>query len=167
MTGEWTVTLTFATYEPVTDEQLDLMADVADQWDAVVAARGAEGSGVTFRMDVETFDIMRALEIAQECAHKALDEAQIDPDLVAATGETPELAELRAMRPDTPELLAATDVAEVLDVSRQRVHQLATGHKAFPAPFVRLGSGPVWTRPAIEHFASVWDRKPGRPAKAS
>jgi predicted DNA-binding transcriptional regulator AlpA len=79
----------------------------------------------------------------------------------------PEIYESEALRPDTPDLLAATDVAELLGVSRQRVHQLAREHPRFPAPYVRLGSGPIWSRPAIEHFDRLWTRKPGRPARAS
>ena len=67
-----------------------------------------------------------------------------------------------ATRPDTPELLSAADVADVLDVSRQRVHQLATSHPRFPEPYVRLATGPIWTLPVIERFRDTWDRRPGR-----
>ena len=67
-----------------------------------------------------------------------------------------------ATRPDTPELLSAADVADVLDVSRQRVHQLATSHPRFPEPYARLATGPIWTLPVIEHFRDTWDRRPGR-----
>ncbi|GEL19342.1 hypothetical protein PA7_31790 [Pseudonocardia asaccharolytica DSM 44247 = NBRC 16224] len=55
----------------------------------------------------------------------------------------------------------------ILDVVSCFLHQLHSEHPEFPAPYARLGSGPIWTRPVIEHFASVWVRKPGRPAKAS
>ena len=64
--------------------------------------------------------------------------------------------------PVSPELLSAADVADVLDVSRQRVHQLATSHPRFPEPYVRLATGPIWTLPVIEHFRDTWDRRPGR-----
>ncbi|MGH3722469.1 MAG: hypothetical protein ACRDRI_27275, partial [Pseudonocardiaceae bacterium] len=43
-------------------------------------------------------------------------------------------------------------------------HQLAASNTRFPAPVARVGTGPLWTVPAIEHFARVWDRRPGRPA---
>jgi hypothetical protein len=78
-----------------------------------------------------------------------------------------DLAEREALEPDTPELLAATDVAELLGVSRQRVHQLSGERADFPAPCARLGSGPIWTRPAIEAFDRAWTRKAGRPATAN
>jgi hypothetical protein len=62
-----------------------------------------------------------------------------------------------ATRPDTPELLSATEVADALDVSRQRVHQLTTSHPRFPEPYARLATGPIWTLPAIEHFRDTWE----------
>jgi hypothetical protein len=166
-TGEWTVTITVTTGEAVAEELLDTFADTAEEWDATVATRGTDGSGFTFRVDLRESSPLRALETAQTYVAKVLAEAGVTGEPVAMSVETPALAELRAFRPDTPELLAATDVAEVLDVSRQRVHQLYASHRLFPEPYVRLGSGPVWTRPVIEHFASIWDRKPGRRAKAS
>ena len=53
----------------------------------------------------------------------------------------------------------------MLGVTRQRVHQLSGQHPEFPAPYARLGVGPVWTRPTIEAFQQRWTRKPGRPAR--
>ncbi|MDN5917786.1 MAG: helix-turn-helix domain-containing protein [Pseudonocardia sp.] len=87
---------------------------------------------------------------------------------VAAARITSEaLAEEEALRPDAPELLSTPDVAELLGVSRQRVHQLHTGHRDFPAPYARLGAGPIWARQAVEAFDRSWTRKPGRPARAA
>ncbi|MFN2496739.1 MAG: hypothetical protein ABR608_12650 [Pseudonocardiaceae bacterium] len=77
---------------------------------------------------------------------------------------TPEQFETEALRPDFPELASAADAADILGVSRQRVHQLAASNTRFPAPVARVATGPLWTVPAIEHFAQVWERKPGRPS---
>lgn len=71
-----------------------------------------------------------------------------------------------ALRPDTAELVGPGEVAELLGVSRQRVHQLSGQHADFPAPYARLGIGPVWMLPAVEAFERRWSRKPGRPARA-
>lgn len=79
---------------------------------------------------------------------------------------TPNVYEAEAVRPDTPELMAAADVAALLRISRQRVHQLRREHPDFPAPYQELGSGPVWVRPAIENFERIWQRKPGRPSRS-
>lgn len=71
-------------------------------------------------------------------------------------------------RPTMPDLVSGPEAAEMLAVSRQRLHQLAANHPDFPAPAYRLGVGMLWHRSAIERFASEWERRPGRPpAKAA
>jgi predicted DNA-binding transcriptional regulator AlpA len=74
-------------------------------------------------------------------------------------------AELK--RPTLPELVSGPEAAEILGVSRQRVHQLAHQHPDFPAPTYRLGVGSLWFRAAVERFTRDWERKPGRPATQS
>jgi hypothetical protein len=69
----------------------------------------------------------------------------------------------RADEPTIPEIVSAPDVAEMLDVRRQRVHQLLSDNPRFPKPFMRLGSGPLWVADAIRRFDREWERKPGRP----
>ena len=70
----------------------------------------------------------------------------------------------RADDPTLPELVSAPEVAEILGgITCQRVHQLQSALE-FPAPLYRLRAGPVWDARAIHRFASVWVRKPGRPA---
>lgn len=72
------------------------------------------------------------------------------------------------VRPSMPELLGATEVGELLEVSRQRVHQLKTEHPDFPAPLVEVAMGPLWDERAITRFARDWNRRPGRrPASAA
>jgi predicted DNA-binding transcriptional regulator AlpA len=66
-----------------------------------------------------------------------------------------------------PDLVSGPEVAEILGVSRQRVHQLAANHPQFPQPLYRLGVGSLWVRAAIERFAEEWERKPGRPRKSA
>ena len=68
--------------------------------------------------------------------------------------------------PALSELVGPIEAAAMLGVSRQRVHQLATQHRRFPAPLLRLGSGPLWPADAISTFAATWERKPGRPRTA-
>lgn len=92
---------------------------------------------------------------------------QVRGDVVSARVCTEEVHESEAREPDTPDLLAAPDVAALLGVSRQRVHQLQSDRADFPAPYARLGSGPIWTRPAIESFGRTWARRPGRPGRAA
>jgi hypothetical protein len=162
--SEWTVRVVLALADDVTDAALDALADVVDTRDATVA-RWAGGTGIVVTVDVEQADLLAAASETIDWAERLVGrDVAVVVDVRVCT---PTIAEREAFRPDTPDLLAATDVAEVLHVSRQRVHQLARDHPGFPAPYVRLGSGPVWSRPAIEHFDRLWTRKPGRPARAS
>lgn len=91
----------------------------------------------------------------------------IDPDRAAGVEVLawPEM-EYRAAQPTIPELLGAAEVGELLDVSRQRVHQLAQ-LPAFPEPLAHVRMGPLWAKSAIEAFARSWTRKAGRPAVAT
>ena len=117
----------------------------------------------TVTVDVEADGPLAA---ANDAARFALTErgADLRAQLVDLRVTTPERFEAEALRPDFPPLASAADAAEILGVSRQRVHQLAASNTRFPAPIARVGTGPLWAVPAIEHFASVRDRRPGRPA---
>ncbi len=74
--------------------------------------------------------------------------------------------ERRANSATIPELVGASEAAEILGVSRQRVHQLHRENPAFPAPLVQVAMGPLWHRAAVEAFAQRWERRPGRPRVA-
>lgn len=160
----WTVRVVVATCEPVTDAVLERLADLGDEHDATVA-RHRDGTGVVMTFEVDHAAVVDAAIRARTLALNVVDAVSPADDVVDLRVCTTELYEAEALRPDTPELLAAGDVGELLGVSRQRVHQLATENARFPASYLRLSSGPVWTRPAIEHFAAHWDRRPGRPAR--
>ena len=56
-----------------------------------------------------------------------------------------------------PELMGVAEIAELLGVSRQRVHQLSKAPE-FPAPIAELSAGAIWEREAVE----TWARKTGR-----
>lgn len=49
------------------------------------------------------------------------------------------------------ELVGAAEIADMLGVSRQRVHQLAA-KPGFPAPVARLSAGMFWRRHDIERW---------------
>jgi hypothetical protein len=79
-----------------------------------------------------------------------------------------DLFEAEAETPNYPDLVSAAEAAVILDISRQRVHQLWHGNPGFPEPLYRLGgAGPLWVRAGIESFARRWERRPGRPPKAA
>ena len=58
-----------------------------------------------------------------------------------------------------PELMGVAEIAELLGVSRQRVHQL-TKVAGFPRPVAELSAGSIWEREAVEEWARSTGRLP-------
>ena len=56
------------------------------------------------------------------------------------------------------DLVGAAEIAEMLGVSRQRVHQIVAADETFPEPAAVLTAGKIWLRDQIE----VWIEKSGR-----
>lgn len=63
------------------------------------------------------------------------------------------------------DLVSASEVAEILGVSRQRVHQLIRAYDDFPKPEAELAVGRIWRREAVAKWATDHPRKPGRPVE--
>lgn len=63
------------------------------------------------------------------------------------------------------DLVSMPEVAKILGVSRQRVHQLAQKYEDFPEPEAELAVGRIWKRAVILEWAAKHPRKPGRPTK--
>ena len=61
------------------------------------------------------------------------------------------------------ELVGLTEVAEMLGLSRQRVHRITQTHEDFPEPLGRLRAGLIWRKSDIER----WGKKTGRLPKSS
>jgi predicted DNA-binding transcriptional regulator AlpA len=59
--------------------------------------------------------------------------------------------------PVTQELVGVAEIAEMLGVTRQRVHQL-TKAPEFPRPVAELSAGSIWAREDVER----WARASGR-----
>ena len=87
--------------------------------------------------------------------------------VVRAEAVRQDVLEAENARPTLPELVSVPEVAEILAVSPQRVHELARSNSAFPEPMYELRTGKLWLRDAIDAFAVRWDRKPGRRRKAA
>jgi predicted DNA-binding transcriptional regulator AlpA/predicted nucleotidyltransferase len=64
-------------------------------------------------------------------------------------------------------VLAPSEVARLLGVSRQRVYELIRTHQDFPSPLVTKNGVGLWSRAEIERWASRWARKPGRPSRGA
>jgi len=55
-------------------------------------------------------------------------------------------------------LVGVSEIAAMLGISRQRVHQLVAEDADFPKPTVVLNAGAVWERAAVE----AWTKRVGR-----
>jgi len=58
----------------------------------------------------------------------------------------------------THHLVGVAEIAAMIGLSRQRIHQLAREDPTFPAPTVVISAGRVWERVAVED----WARRSGR-----
>jgi predicted DNA-binding transcriptional regulator AlpA len=72
-----------------------------------------------------------------------------------------------AYRPYADELVSVPEVAEMLGVSRQRVHQIVRAYEDFPAPVAELALGRIWNREAVADWMSSQPRSTGRPRRSS
>ncbi len=57
----------------------------------------------------------------------------------------------RRKRPEPEHLVGAQEIAELLKVTRQRVHQLSRDNQ-FPRPVAELAAGQIWRREDIEQW---------------
>lgn len=61
-------------------------------------------------------------------------------------------------------LVGLSEIAAMLDVTRQRVGQLVSDYDDFPPPVADLASGRIWETVAVEAWANAHPvRLPGRP----
>jgi hypothetical protein len=70
--------------------------------------------------------------------------------------------ERRLEQPTHPDIIGVAELADMLEVTKQRASELAR-QQSFPRPFVLLASGPVWLEPTVRRFVNEWERRPGRP----
>lgn len=61
------------------------------------------------------------------------------------------------------DLVSVPEVAEMLGVSRQRVHQIIRAYPDFPAPEAELAVGRIWKRRLVAEWIAQHARQTGRP----
>ncbi|WP_027659637.1 hypothetical protein [Salinispora fenicalii] len=119
---------------------------------------------VRLEMTIEASTVRQAADAAVRAARTAHSQAiSSAPEVTALRVITAEDHEREISRPHPMSLVGNAEIARILNVSRQRVEQLARENEAFPAPVARLAAGPVYTRGSIDAFNTGWQRKPGRP----
>lgn len=54
--------------------------------------------------------------------------------------------------------MGVAEIAEILGITRQRVHALLNTHDDFPRPVAELSAGKIWTRADVERWAIATGR---------
>ncbi|MGI8577764.1 MAG: helix-turn-helix transcriptional regulator [Nocardioidaceae bacterium] len=148
----WVVTFS---YDMTLDE--DALTTLGEQLEPLDgSAARIPGHGIDITLWQDGVDPIKAATVARGQARDLVHREPQAVDVVSSQEH-----ERRAEAPTLPQLVSSPDVAEMLGVSRQRIHQLASTD-GFPDPLYRLRTGPVWDAREIEHFARNWDRRPGR-----
>jgi len=144
------------------DNRVGDLLDALAEWGAVASVGLTEWA---VRLTVEADSIGKAVSQAQaivldevhRCRWPAWEVERIEAIEADRLGAQLEVSNF-------PDIVGPGEAAEILGVSRQRVHELrSTGQ--FPRPMVELGIGAVWLRATIESFGEHRARKPGRRPK--
>lgn len=134
--------------------------DPGEVFDALPAGATVtqEGADVTVRLGLDASTLRQAVNQALAAVRHA-GVGRVETAHVTTT----ERAAAEAETPAAWDLMGVAEIAAALGVTRQRAGQV-TGRPDFPAPVIRLASGPAWTRAAVEEFEGRWARRrTGRP----
>ncbi len=63
--------------------------------------------------------------------------------------------------------MGVAEIAEMLGVSRQRVHAISSQSDRFPPPVANLSAGKIWLRSDVEAWARSEGRLIERPSRGS
>ena len=159
-----------ATEEPtVFTVTVDLRIDSPIDDDALLELEGDEhGTAVSVGDD----SVTAILTVDAPTWHAAAEQGaawitkHIPGQIVGVEVLTNEEFDRRLALPSVPELVGISEIAEMLEVTRQRASALQS-NRGVPAPIASLRSGPVWRKGDLSRFADQWDRKAGRPRRTA
>ncbi|MFD9061830.1 hypothetical protein ACFVZ3_09945 [Kitasatospora purpeofusca] len=157
---QWSAYVELATTE-VDDSQFEHLLEILDEHSP---ALGFAPSGNFYaQLSVEAGTARKALDLALKTVTEAARTVGAGRDVLGVELMTQDEFERRLSEPQIPELVGLSEVASLLEVSRQRVGQLVTEHQEFPPPVAKLRSGPVFIADQVRTFLSRWNRAGGRP----
>jgi len=155
---DYAVTVVSTLDKPVDD--IDALIDAL----ADTASASITDSELSLTTDISADDLTAAIALGIAVLVAAAGQAGVSVGrTVEAEALEVERQEAQLSEPNLPDLVGPTEVASILHVSRQRVHQLLAENRHFPPALLRLGSGPLWLRSTIEAFDRTWERRIGRP----
>lgn len=169
----WAVRIEFAGAAPDSPAHInDRLPDFAEALDEnlypSVSGTAVDLNGLgrfSVRLTLEDSSPIDALIRAKSSAESAAKKAGL-PEYPMVGLEVHEWNEFERQveEPTFPAVIGISELASMLDVSRQRASELARSEH-FPKPFAQLAAGPLWLEPNIRDFVATWERRPGRPRK--
>lgn len=164
---EWSVELVACRPAGISDAPPNMDERLIDALEEIAADRAAAGSVAedrySVRMIVPGEEPIAVLQEALGVFLKITEYAGLPswPIMDASVTEWQEF-ERTLETSQYPVLLGVTELAQLLNVSKQRASELAR-LPHFARPVAQLASGPVWDNSMIQTFVADWSRKPGRP----
>ncbi|MFE1383507.1 hypothetical protein ACFW6S_31630 [Streptomyces sp. NPDC058740] len=144
----------------------DLYDDLHEQLAAAhPAVSTAPNGNLSVRIFVEASTARQAIDTGLKTVSTAAKDLGVTAPVVGVEALTETELDRRNDEPVIPNLVGVGEIAELLNVSRGRVGQLAA-RDDFPPAVAHLKSGPVYIKEQVQAFERRWDRKGGRPLKA-
>jgi hypothetical protein len=157
---EWAVTVEAAVDGPLSASAIDDLYDFLAPYGGALAVDDRSIQATLTVSDAD--DSFDAAYRGRDLLMKGLDQVGLEPrGWLMVEAITADEQDRRLAEPTVPELVGVSEVAQLLNVSRQRASELARGAN-FPTPVARLASGPVWARITLDRFVESWNRTPGR-----
>jgi hypothetical protein len=153
----------------------DVLADLIEALEALgmqgaVSSMGgiAGGVGATFGVKVPegSAAMAEAVRLGVDAFERACRQVGITHGGIARVDVMTDPYLDRWLTREPERYAGVTEVAALLGVSRQRVAELR-GKRGFPAPIAEISAGPIWAVSSLNRFLETWERRPGRPRKAT
>jgi hypothetical protein len=158
---EWAVSVEAAFDGPLYASAIDDLYDFLAPYGGALAVDD-RSIRATLTVSDEAADPFDAACRGRDLLMKGLDQVGLQPrGWLMVEAITADEQDRRLAEPTVPELVGVSEVAQLLNVSRQRASELARAAN-FPTPVARLASGPVWARMTLDRFVESWNRAPGR-----
>lgn len=173
--SKWTARVEWQTPDTYDEGALDLLMGHLEGHDPAIAlehtfSRQAMKGGIPSFIDTHTYSATVTIEAntLRQAVAAALELVEGSTDQKATGIEVLDVAthDHRVEQPSIPELVGYAEIADLLGVSQQRARQLPD-LAGFPAPVVVVRAGPLRVRSQVEGWAATWQRKVGRPRKAT
>ncbi|MGW5362904.1 hypothetical protein [Actinopolymorpha pittospori] len=163
--ANWAARVEWNDADDLTDVALERIAETLRAHSAAVG-REREPDRASVNLTVEANTLRQADDLALRLVRDAVRAAgrRFEPSGVEVLDEATFAA--RLAEPTIPPLVGYAEIAELAGVSRQRARELGN-LEGFPPAVVETQAGPLRVRSQVEIWMSQWERKPGRPRKAS